>query len=537
MRFEPPRVSAPRTLLAAVAIFVLAGLALGAWSLAGPAGSTPDEEFHMASIWCGQGTDADHCRSGSANGRRLVPADVILGNQCYATARKVSAACLSTGYGSDPTPNFDTDRGNFRGDYPPVYYAVMHTFVGDDLNTSVLTMRAVNVLLFLAITGAVMALVPPTLRRATAWSFLLTSVPMGVWLISSINPSGWAIMSAGTLWPCLYALPDAVGSRRIALAALAALTALMGVGARTDSCLFTLMAIALVFILRRREILRSRLALVTGTLIAVAAVFFFLEARQSVTVLDAFGTAQDTSALSAKALLWSNIQNLPSIWTGVWGTWPLGWIDTRLPPAVLFGSLLPWAALMFTSLRDNSGRQIVAVLLLASALVTYPLYLVTRSHLPIGEGVQPRYIVPLMVMLTGMALVTTRSRTYVPARGQLVLVTSALGTANALALHTNIRRYVTGTDVVSFNLDRGREWWWNLPLTPMTVWAAGSLAFVAATWLALTAFSPASDTIADDAEAAAPVDGGAHRAPAGADANPERRSDPATGSLFDGGFA
>jgi hypothetical protein len=537
MRSQPRRVSATRKWPAFVAIFVLAGLALGAWSLSGPAGSTPDEEFHMASIWCGQGTDPGHCTPGAKDDQRVVPADVVAGTQCFAAKSDVSAKCLGTDYGSDPTPNLDTDRGNFRGEYPPVYYAVMHTFVGDDLSKSVLTIRAVNVLLFLSITGAVMALVPPVLRRATAWSLLLTSVPMGVWLISSINPSGWAIVSAGTLWPCLYALPDAAGRRRVALAVLAALAALMGVGARTDSCLFTLMAIALVFILRRREILRSRPALATGALIAVAAVFFFLRAKQSVTALDAFGTVPGKLSLSGSALLWNNIQNLPSMWTGVWGTWPLGWVDTPLPPAVLFGSLLPWAGIVFMSLRDNSRRQVVALSLLAAALVTYPLYLVTRSHLPIGEGVQPRYLVPLMVMLTGMALLTTRSRTYVPARGQLVLVTIALGAANALALHTNIRRYVTGTDVVSFNLDRGREWWWNLPLTPMTVWVAGSLAFVAATWLVLTAFSPAGDTVADDADVAASVDNGAHRAPVGAEANPERRSDPATGSLVDGGFA
>ncbi len=516
MRLVPRRSSAPRTWPAFIAIFVLAGIAGVSWSLSGPAGSTPDEEFHMASIWCGQGTDPGHCTPGSKNDQRVVPVDVVAGTQCYAAKPDVSAKCLGTDYGSDPTPNFDTDRGNFRSEYPPVYYAVMHTFVGDDLSKSVLTMRVFNVLLFLGVTGAVVALVPPMLRRVTAWAFLLTSVPMGMWLISSINPSGWAIVSAGTQWVCLYALPDAVGWRRPALAVLAVLTALMGVGARTDSCLFTLIAIALVFILRHREILRSRLALVIGTLVAVSAVFFFLRASQSTAALDAFGTVLDRNQLSGTALFWSNIQNLPSMWTGIWGAWPLGWIDTQLPPVVLVGSLLPWAALMFPALRGNSRRQVIVLALLGAALVTYPLYLVTRSHLPIGEGVQPRYLVPLAVMLTGMALMATRSRSYVPGRGQIALVVVALGSANAFALHTNIRRYVTGLDVVGFDLDRGREWWWNIPLSPMAVWAVGSIAFVAMAWLVLTTFSPVDDDLMDEVAATSDAEGqqqaGAHAA-------------------------
>ena len=52
--------------------------------------------------------------------------------------------------------------------------------------------------------------------------------------------------------------------------------------------------------------------------------------------------------------------------------------------------------------------------------------------------------------------------------------------AESLALYTDIRRYVTGTDVVSVDLDAGREWWWSgLVATPMAVWIVGTLAFIA----------------------------------------------------------
>jgi hypothetical protein len=61
-----------------------------------------------------------------------------------------------------------------------------------------------------------------------------------------------------------------------------------------------------------------------------------------------------------------------------------------------------------------------------------------------------------------------------------------LTTANSIALHTNIRRYVTGVRVEGFDLDSQREWWWGfLPdlITPNVVWAVGTLAFAVVAWV------------------------------------------------------
>ena len=72
-------------------------------------------------------------------------------------------------------------------------------------------------------------------------------------------------------------------------------------------------------------------------------------------------------------------------------------------------------------------------------------------------------------------------------RTHLIVLASAISVANAAALHTNMRRYITGTDGDWFNLDRWREWWWPHAATPMTVWAIGSVSFaVVCTWLLLT---------------------------------------------------
>src|SRR5690606_9488364 len=107
-----------------------------------------------------------------------------------------------------------------------------------------------------------------------------------------------------------------------------------------------------------------------------------------------------------------------------------------------------------------------------------PVYVLQQGGHTVGEALQPRYILPLLVLLGGvLALGSPR----IPwSRRQFLLVAGALSVAHIFALHQNIRRYVTGIAGGSFNLNSGMEWWWSgLPLSPMAVWLVGSLSFAA----------------------------------------------------------
>ena len=73
--------------------------------------------------------------------------------------------------------------------------------------------------------------------------------------------------------------------------------------------------------------------------------------------------------------------------------------------------------------------------------------------------------------------VSVARRSAAPDFGKVV---AALAAAQSVALHVNMRRYVTGTDSQGWNLNSGLEWWWEGSiLSPMLVWAIGSLAFAA----------------------------------------------------------
>jgi hypothetical protein len=73
-------------------------------------------------------------------------------------------------------------------------------------------------------------------------------------------------------------------------------------------------------------------------------------------------------------------------------------------------------------------------------------------------------------------------------RFPLIAIAVGLSLANSIALHTNIRRYVTGMDVGGLDLDFAREWWWwFMPqfFTPNLLWIGGSLAFAGVTWIVI----------------------------------------------------
>jgi hypothetical protein len=68
-------------------------------------------------------------------------------------------------------------------------------------------------------------------------------------------------------------------------------------------------------------------------------------------------------------------------------------------------------------------------------------------------------------------------------RLQALLLATALAGANFVALHMNIRRYVTGVDGAGLDLDAGREWWWALPVGPTFGWIVGAAAYAALVFL------------------------------------------------------
>ncbi|MEO6941439.1 MAG: DUF2142 domain-containing protein [Terrimesophilobacter sp.] len=471
---------------------VLAIIALFAWAFASPMGAAPDDDFHLVSTWCAV-VDGTTCSPGVSANSRLVP-EAILNSACYEGVPTESAACQRN-FSSSSTPDVLTKRGNFVGAYPPVYYTVMHLFVGDDILTSVVIMRLVNVLLFVGLTTALFWLLPIPRRQTLLLAWMITTIPMGMFLIASNNPSGWAVVGVGTSWLALLGYMESRGRRKWGLGVIALAATIMAAGSRSDAAIYAVLGIGAVFVLtfpRARAKWRSYAldAILPIALVGIC-IAFVAVSGQTQSGINGFGSQPATGpgapspvvtpqSLTGFGRFAYNLLNIPFLWAGNFGQSGLGWMDTSLPSIVTFGTISCLVAVGFVGLSRLWGRKLFVVLGAGFALCAVPLFVLTRGGQIVGEVVQPRYVLPLIVLLAGLILLTQGSGRLTLTRAQSVLIIATLSVANMVAMHMNIRRYVTGVDGGGVNLDAGVEWWWNIAISPMGVWIIGSLAFAGA---------------------------------------------------------
>lgn len=463
---------------------ILILVALTAWGLASPMGSSPDDDFHLASAWCASINPAAGCEEGTAANNREVP-EILLKSACYLPSPATSAGCQAR-LDFDVSSTELSQRGNFVGGYPPVFYAVMGLFATPDVVSSVLVMRLVNALIFVALTSTLFVLLPAVRRPTLVWAWLVTTLPLGLFLIPSNNPSSWAIMGAGCAWIALLGYFETTGRRRLGLGILFALATIIAGGARGDGAIYSALGIAVVlgltFRLTRRYIVQAILPI----LLFALCVYFFISAQQVVSGLNGFGGVGSSPPgvpREQAGLLAYNLLNVPKLWAGVFGSWGLGWLEVAMPAIVAFGSLACFVGVAFVGFAKLTGRKAIALAIVGASLIVLPVVVLTRGGDLVGEEVQPRYLLPLIVLFAGLLLLKADTREVTFSRGQAILIASTLSVIQFVALHTTMRRYLTGDDNQGLNLNAEAEWWWNIPVSPMVVLIVGSIAFAGAVWI------------------------------------------------------
>lgn len=453
----------------AVIVPALLFLALAAWGLSSPVGSSPDDDFHLPSIYCGLGERESLCEPTGDPATKLVPASIV-GEPCYSRDPSASAACWG-----DREGLAETDRVNTGPLYPPLFYGTMSVFAGPDVEVSVIAMRLFNAALAVGMLTAVFFASPPRIRPAIVIAALASAVPLGLFILPSTNASSWAFISAATVWAALYGATQTTGRQRIVLSALAVLGGIIGAGARADAAAFAVFSVVVAAILGARRTRDMWIPAAAGMLIVIASALFYLGAGQGGSVTGGLPT---TEAPLTDDQMISNALDVPSLWVGVFGGWGLGWLDTPLPDTVWVFGFAVFAALLFVGARALSWRRGAALAAVFAALWVVPFVLLQQSDAIVGTYVQPRYILPLVVIIAGIAALQTRRSDWWASIWS-VLGGAALAVSAAIALHVNIRRYTTGLDDLALNPGARAEWWWSVGPAPLAVWLLGTLAFAA----------------------------------------------------------
>ena len=457
-------------------------IALTSWSFSSPVGSSADEDFHLASIWCGNGIREGRCETGSAANFRRVPLMLLVASECFNGKPEQAASCPAL----PSSVLTDTARGNFEGVYPPVFYSVMGIFAGPDISDSVLTMRIFNATVYVAIMTSVFLLIPRHRRGILVWGSLVTLAPFGIFLVPSVNPSSWGVVSASTLWIAMLGYFEVeTPRRRFAIAAIATIAVILGTGSRADAAAYAAVSIVLVGVLKVERTRRFlRLALFPAVLVGAAALSFLAAGQANAVNPGVEITVEGdptTTPQSWASLFWNNLIRLPELWAGGFGA-PLGgralWHYTTVPGIIWFPTILAFGGIIFLGLRRLNLRKALAIVAVIGLLILLPMLWLMRDEILVGQAVQPRYLYPLLIILAGVCLLDFPGRDAGLGRVQISIVALAACVANLVTQWFTLRRFTTGLDNFSVNLDLGREWWWpNLPMGPMPLWVFGSLAF------------------------------------------------------------
>ena len=503
-----------RTDLMGVAVFVLGSLAFGAWAASSSIGSTPDSHYHLPSIVCGTFA-GNTCEFDEATGHLVVPEALIEGLSCTTQRPNESAGCQPLMNGSDTRTRTHGAVNALRGLYPFGFYETLNLVYQDNLELAFVTARWLNGILFMGLAMLLWWASPQRLRSTIQWMWPLVIVPLGMFFIASANPTSWAIIGVGTGWMALLGFLESSGHKKWILGAIYLLAVVISSSARIDATLFVLATSLISFWLADisiKDMLKK--AWLFGVAIVFVAYRLLSRPGNLGVVNEGFGPRNTDryqeeltwSSLNQAPtfesvasvptfdwnLLWRNFTEVPGIWFGVVGGYPwgsLGWLDTSLPQIIPILVLASIMAVATVALKGADWRRIVSVLGMFGVLWSIPLYLLQIGGYKVGEEFQPRYLIPMVVVMVGMLVMRSKgSPPLFAERFPLIAIAVALSVANAIALHTNIRRYVTGMDVGGLDLDFAREWWWwFMPqfFTPNLLWIGGSLAFAGVAWIVI----------------------------------------------------
>jgi hypothetical protein len=208
----------------------------------------------------------------------------------------------------------------------------------------------------------------------------------------------------------------------------------------------------------------------------------YLGAAQSTALTSGLLGSTPMGRTSYSALL-NNLLRLPVFIMGALGVprsmGDLGWLDTQMPELVSGLVLFTAAGVVLFSLKKRSRYELSALTISIFAVLLTPITMLYLDNAIVGELVQARYVLPLILLAVGVLAsgIRTDESDFLPRKFRII-GGIFLSIAYAVALHTTMRRYITGNDVTDWNLDNNLEWWWTAGPSPMTVWFFGTSSFV-----------------------------------------------------------
>jgi len=473
-----------------VLVLLTAFVALMAWAMASPIGSPPDGDYHMASIWCAQGDRLGMCKiTKEKNSPRLelrTPRTFSryqnpYGHFCYVGNSGASAGCTNVVDEISVSELIASGRIVTSNPGANPFYRINSYLASRNIEKSSIQIRVASIAFFLGVSVLILAAFK-RYRVKTAFALLIGLGPWGSFLIASIHPSAWTITLLPLFLVTLFVVANENSTRlRIVGALLALIIWFVARDVRSDARI--LMAIALIsgiawgIDFQKFYVNRSAIQKVAG-LAVIGALYLIIFHPYVRSFLGPISSAKVGAYLASPSDRIFNLvtSRVPVTIMDLFGSsLGLGSTDTPLSQLVTMCGISALVLSVFSLIRRVGRRELVVVGVMTMFLILLPL----RAEIE-NVGTSARYILPLYLMCLVAffsAVDTSRDGALVDSRVRGHLLVAFLTLGNSVALHQTMRRYITGVDVIGWDLNRNAEWWWSAGPSPMTVWLIGTCAF------------------------------------------------------------
>lgn len=434
--------------------FIVGGLSFcisASWAIASPPGSSPDEDAHLTTAWCMSKYGIGDCLK--------VPLRVVESGKCFFLDADNLPTCEYDLKKSETKPERILNKN--------IYYKVLGYFINqNDIDKSIIKLRMINAFISSIVLMIIILLSAKNISNATIMGWLIVNVPLGFFIISSINSSSWPYIFISALFPLLYNIfkKDLWGIRVILNISLVMILFYISSQVRVDVLLFlsiylvtfTSMLFSSDFNEKKTfRYLKNKLIL-SGVSI-ISSIFLLKEIwNRSLQVRFRDYDISD----------WENFTRLPSIITGIFGSWGLGSLEVRMPSITYILAMSVVLSIIYLSFKFANYSEIQALVSLIIFAFAIPFFVLVRSNLRVGEWLQPRYILPIfygILMLSLLIIIRNINRKNI----YTLIVTSVLITfAYAFAFYTTLRRYTIGLSAYDFNLVNESSWWWGFEYIP-----------------------------------------------------------------------
>jgi len=481
-----------------IAAFSLCFLILGSWSYASPLAAAPDEQAHVIHAYA-----IDHGQIGTATN----PPSKVLVNfnvpisinfvkidlHCWQFKVSVPATCM---------PPWDNSPAlmktpSYVGHYPPLYYALVG--IGGLFSAGppgIYLMRILSA----ALGAVMMALALYTVarwsrRRGMIFGVYLAITPITYFLSSSVNPSGFEIMTAVALWTtlCVLALEyreePPVELLRVLVFEACTFELIRGL---SPFWLFLIGLVTILLLTPRKafELVRTQravqyvvAAIVSGA--GVAATWILTQGTLNVLPVG-YAVNPNDSEFTVVSKVLTHVKEWIRESVGV-----LGWLDTVLPKVIYkswYYLVIAVVAIALVRAKNSQRLALVAVCVLSFVV---PVAIVTRQAHILGIVWQGRDSLPLVVgvVVLACALLVPAGDPSRLARVFLCLGIAVIALNNMYAFYFNLRRYAVGSAGSHLFFLRNQGWSPPTGQTPtLVVFCLATAAFAALlmawTWFA-----------------------------------------------------